>query len=80
MATDELRHKEELRCMIEIFKNGEAVVLGANKKPLERLRPEELKKVLIGKKIIDVEVTPLSTFLEIESGAFLIGNVWYYYP
>ena len=80
MTQDEKAMKKGIRCTIEILKNGKVNVVHPNGDRLETLTPDQLRDKLSGAKIKNIEVSPLSTFLEVNSGYIYINGTWHWYP
>ena len=71
---------KDIRCTIEILADEKFNIYDANGERLQILHPKEVKSAIEGKTIKFAEVTPLSTYLELNSGAIFINGVWINLP
>lgn len=71
---------DTIRCTIQILANGKFNILDEKGEPLPLLHPDEVEPLIRNKTIKRAEVTPLSTYLEINSGVLFINGVWVRLP
>jgi hypothetical protein len=83
MEGDVMGEKEKraanIRLTIEILTDGTVNVVHPNGECLEELPLGQMPERLSGAKIKNVEVSPLSTYLEVNSGYIFVNGRWYYY-
>jgi hypothetical protein len=70
----------EIRCKIEILAGGQFNVYDGEGNELKILTPKQAASLFKGKPIKNVEVTPLSTYIETNSGGMYINGVWIRIP